>query len=229
MPSLDGAAGWLNSGPPGPAELRGHVVLVNFRTGSQMARLGAAQAGTPGASTGSTCGRDVRPDCRHQIDRPRRNRPPRRPADARLDPRLRAHGEQPNNGIEELLHIFFEVTETSRALGRDYIPGPHPRQHHAVLAGKHRGPAARMYREADEAPLPRPGIRSLRSRSGRLRGVPQRDLPGPAQLGRGAAGQPWGACSERGPGAREAGRLSSAQQPRHPGARIGANDEGSPL
>ena len=32
----------------------------------------------------------------------------------------------PNNGIEELLHIFFEVTETSRALGRDYIPGPHP-------------------------------------------------------------------------------------------------------
>ena len=32
MPSLDGATGWLNSGPLGPAELRGHVVLVNFWT-----------------------------------------------------------------------------------------------------------------------------------------------------------------------------------------------------
>jgi thiol-disulfide isomerase/thioredoxin len=32
MPPLDGATGWLNSGPLGPAELRGHVVLVNFWT-----------------------------------------------------------------------------------------------------------------------------------------------------------------------------------------------------
>ena len=32
MPSLDGAAGWLNGGPLGPAELRGHVVLVDFWT-----------------------------------------------------------------------------------------------------------------------------------------------------------------------------------------------------
>jgi thiol-disulfide isomerase/thioredoxin len=32
MPALDGATGWLNSGPLGPAELRGHVVLVNFWT-----------------------------------------------------------------------------------------------------------------------------------------------------------------------------------------------------
>jgi thiol-disulfide isomerase/thioredoxin len=32
MPSLGGATGWLNSGPLGPAELRGHVVLVNFWT-----------------------------------------------------------------------------------------------------------------------------------------------------------------------------------------------------
>ena len=29
MPSLDGAAEWLNSEPLGPAELRGRVVLVN--------------------------------------------------------------------------------------------------------------------------------------------------------------------------------------------------------
>lgn len=32
MPSLDGATEWLNSGPLGPAELRGHVVLANFWT-----------------------------------------------------------------------------------------------------------------------------------------------------------------------------------------------------
>jgi thiol-disulfide isomerase/thioredoxin len=32
MPSLDGATGWVNSDPLGPADLRGHVVLVNFWT-----------------------------------------------------------------------------------------------------------------------------------------------------------------------------------------------------
>src|SRR3954452_5232343 len=32
MPSLGGATGWLNSEPLGPAQLRGHVVLVNFWT-----------------------------------------------------------------------------------------------------------------------------------------------------------------------------------------------------
>ena len=32
MPPLGGATGWLNSEPLGPAELRGHVVLVNFWT-----------------------------------------------------------------------------------------------------------------------------------------------------------------------------------------------------
>jgi Thioredoxin like C-terminal domain/AhpC/TSA family len=32
MPSLGGATAWLNSDPLGPAELRGHVVLVNFWT-----------------------------------------------------------------------------------------------------------------------------------------------------------------------------------------------------
>jgi thiol-disulfide isomerase/thioredoxin len=32
MPSLAGATGWLNSEPLGPAELRGHVVLVDFWT-----------------------------------------------------------------------------------------------------------------------------------------------------------------------------------------------------
>jgi thiol-disulfide isomerase/thioredoxin len=32
LPRLDGATGWLNSEPLGPAELRGRVVLVNFWT-----------------------------------------------------------------------------------------------------------------------------------------------------------------------------------------------------
>ena len=32
MPALDGATGWLNSEPLGPADLRGHVVLVDFGT-----------------------------------------------------------------------------------------------------------------------------------------------------------------------------------------------------
>ena len=32
MASLDGAIEWLNSEPLGPAELRGHVVLINFWT-----------------------------------------------------------------------------------------------------------------------------------------------------------------------------------------------------
>jgi thiol-disulfide isomerase/thioredoxin len=32
IPSFDGATGWLNSEPLGPAELRDHVVLVNFWT-----------------------------------------------------------------------------------------------------------------------------------------------------------------------------------------------------
>jgi thiol-disulfide isomerase/thioredoxin len=32
MPSLDGATEWLNTEPLGPAELRGHVVLVDFWT-----------------------------------------------------------------------------------------------------------------------------------------------------------------------------------------------------
>jgi hypothetical protein len=30
IPSLDGATEWLGSEPLGPAELRGHVVLVDF-------------------------------------------------------------------------------------------------------------------------------------------------------------------------------------------------------
>ena len=40
MPSLDGATGWLNSDPLGPAELRGRVVLANFWTLTCVALVG---------------------------------------------------------------------------------------------------------------------------------------------------------------------------------------------
>jgi hypothetical protein len=40
MPSLGGATEWLNSEPLGLAELRGHVVLVNFWTLTRINWLG---------------------------------------------------------------------------------------------------------------------------------------------------------------------------------------------
>jgi hypothetical protein len=39
MPSLGGATDWLDSEPLGPAELRGHVVLVHFWTLTCINRL----------------------------------------------------------------------------------------------------------------------------------------------------------------------------------------------
>ena len=39
MPSLDGATGWVKSDPLGPAELRGHVVLVNSWSQTKAARF----------------------------------------------------------------------------------------------------------------------------------------------------------------------------------------------
>jgi hypothetical protein len=41
MPSLGGATGWLNSEPLGPAELRGHVDLVDSWTMTSITLLGA--------------------------------------------------------------------------------------------------------------------------------------------------------------------------------------------
>jgi hypothetical protein len=78
MPSLGGATGWLNSEPVGPAELRGHVMLVDFWTltcinwlrtephvrgrsqayrGDGLVVIGAPHAGVLVRCTGSTaCG-----------------------------------------------------------------------------------------------------------------------------------------------------------------------------
>src|SRR6266536_6667598 len=69
MPSLGGTAEWLNSEPLGPAELRGHVVLVDFwtltcinwlrqepyvRAWSQAYRNGRSTSSTPTASSATT-------------------------------------------------------------------------------------------------------------------------------------------------------------------------------
>jgi hypothetical protein len=48
MPSLGGATAWLNSEPLGPAELRGHVVLVNFWTLTCINWLRQEQTSAPG-------------------------------------------------------------------------------------------------------------------------------------------------------------------------------------
>jgi hypothetical protein len=47
MPSLGGATEWLNSEPLGPAELRGHIVLVNFWTRTPRLRASRAAALQP--------------------------------------------------------------------------------------------------------------------------------------------------------------------------------------
>ena len=49
MPSFAGATEWLNSEPLGPAELQGHVVLVNFWTWTWVRAL--ARGGVPGIWT----------------------------------------------------------------------------------------------------------------------------------------------------------------------------------
>ena len=48
MPSLGGATEWLNSEPLGPAELRGHVVLVNFWTLTCINWLRQSRTSVPG-------------------------------------------------------------------------------------------------------------------------------------------------------------------------------------
>jgi hypothetical protein len=53
MPALDGASGWLNTEPPGPADLRGHAILVIPDADvHQLAAAGAVRAGTVQAVTG---------------------------------------------------------------------------------------------------------------------------------------------------------------------------------
>ena len=72
-----------------------------------------------------------------------------------------------------------------RAALRRPHPGPHPRQHHAVLADRHRGLGGPVV--LGERPSRSPRGRAAASGGqapGRLHHVPRRDLPGPAQLGR---------------------------------------------
>jgi hypothetical protein len=48
MPSFAGATEWLNSEPLGPAELRGHVVLVNEPYGPDIAPAHTMPPAPPG-------------------------------------------------------------------------------------------------------------------------------------------------------------------------------------
>src|SRR2546421_9294680 len=77
MPSLGGATGWLNPEPLGPAERRGHVVLVDFwtltcinwlRTEPYIHRLVAGPPKRP-------VGRHRRPHARVLVRPPDRPRP----------------------------------------------------------------------------------------------------------------------------------------------------------
>ena len=64
-------------------------------------------------------------------------------------------------------------------------PGPHPRQHHHVLADWHRGLGGPVVLGERTSPGPRGRAGSPAGLDpGRLHHVPRRDLPGPAQLGR---------------------------------------------
>ena len=74
-----------------------------------------------------------------------------------------------------------------RAAVRGSHPGSHPRQHHCVLADRHRGLGGPVVLGERTSPGSRGRGRAASSAGqapGRLHHVPRRDLPGPAQLGR---------------------------------------------
>ena len=110
---------------------------------------------------------------------------------AAADDRLRAAGltrrpggldARPRHG--QLLQDLPRVRRRA-ARGQPH-PGPHPRQHHAVLADGHRrlGGAVVLGERTSRRPRRgRPGS-SAGLAPGRLHHVPRRDLPGAAQLGR---------------------------------------------
>jgi pimeloyl-ACP methyl ester carboxylesterase len=79
--------------------------------------------------------------------------------------------------------------QPSGGLTRDHIP----RQHHCVLADRHRDLGGPVVLGERTSPGSRGGCRAGSSRGlapGRLHHVPRRDLPGPAQLGREVVPQP---------------------------------------
>jgi hypothetical protein len=75
LPSFAGATGWLNSEPLGPAELRNHVVLVNFWTwdvlrDSRMYRHNAVRNRTLEITPGTPNRRDAQASSRHHTTVP---------------------------------------------------------------------------------------------------------------------------------------------------------------
>ena len=101
-----------------------------------------------------------------------------------------------------------------RATVRGSHPGPHPRQHHAVLADGHRGLGGPLV--LGERTSASPGGRAASAGGqapGRLHHVPRRDLPGPPQLGREVLPQPH--LLQRGRPGRPLRRLGRARTVRH--------------
>jgi pimeloyl-ACP methyl ester carboxylesterase len=79
---------------------------------------------------------------------------------------------------------------TGAALGRPH-PGPHPRQHHAVLADEYRDlVSAAVLGVRTKCNGCVQGAASSRLAPGGFHGVPRRDLPGPAPLGEEGLPQP---------------------------------------
>jgi hypothetical protein len=93
-------------------------------------------------------------------------------------------------------------------------PGPYPRQHHAVLADRHRGLGGPVVlgEHASRSPCGR-AAPSGGQGPGRLHHVPRRDLPGPAQLGREVLPRPG--LLQRGRPGRPLRRLGRARTVRH--------------
>ena len=104
-----------------------------------------------------------------------------------------------------------------RRAGGQSHPGDHRRQHHAVLADRHRnvgGPVVLGGRtSAGRSACERPGS-PAGHRAGRLHDVPRRDLGRPAQLGRGGVPRPR--LLQRGRPRRPLRRLGGARAVRQP-------------
>ena len=95
-------------------------------------------------------------------------------------------------------------------------PGPHPRQHHAVLADRHRGLGGPVVLGERTSPGPRGRTGSSgRLGPGRLHHVPRRDLPRPHAAGS-RRGTPPSPTSTRPPGAATSppGKSPSCSRPR---------------
>ena len=159
MPALGGATGWLNSEPLGPAELRGHAVLVNFWTLTCINWL----------RTGALRPRVVAGLPRRRADRDRSPHPgvllrardrPRAPSDAAASDRLPGRPRQRLRDLGRLRQPLLAGALLRRRRGHHPRPALRRRTVRAIRA-RHPGAARRRARA-------RRGRRSRRRDGGRL-------------------------------------------------------------